>query len=100
MKLYTIYFRAPEKEYNPERRVAIKKIPRGADLKLHLNAEGGYTVIETDIKKYWDFAGGIEKLLFIGDLDDALLKPYLAEPDFVDNQIRSKKNGDILGYQG
>lgn len=100
MKLYSMYFRTPVKEYNPDRLVAIKRIPRGVDPRVNLSAEGYLTVMEPDIKKYWEYGGGVEKLIYVGDVDDALLNPVLAEPDFVDEQIKSKKNGALIGYQG
>jgi len=100
MKLYTIYFRVTDKDYNPERKYATKKVKHGPDPKVYLNVDGGLTVLEDEIKKYWEYGGGVERLVFMGELPDERLNPTLAEPDFVDEQIKSKKNGETIGYQG
>lgn len=100
MKLYTMYFRVIDKDYSPERKFALKKIKQGPDQKLYLNAEGGVTVLETEVAKYWDFGSGIEKIVYSGEISDDLFKPTLTDHDFVDEQIKSKKNGETVGYQG
>ena len=100
MKLYTMYFRVIDKEYSPEKKFAIKKIKHGSDLKIYLTPEGGYTVIEAEVAKYWDYGGGIERVVYAGELNDELFKPTLTDHDFVDEQIKSKKNGETVGYQG
>jgi hypothetical protein len=100
MKLYTMYFRVTDKEYSPEKKFALKKVKHGADLKAYLNADGGFMVMETEVAKYWDYGGGIEKIVYTGDISDDLFKPTLTDHDFVDEQIKSKKNGETVGYQG
>lgn len=98
MRIYTIFFHRYEKDYNPERSYVYKK---GKKDKFFTDKERGLLVTEADLTSYLDFAeDGIDKIVFVGELDDKLFAPLLAEPDFVDNQIRSKKNGEILGYQG
>jgi len=100
MKLYTMHFRTVTKEYNPDGIVAIKKNKIGQDGRLVLNASGTYTAMEDELKKYWDYGGGIEKIVFAGEIDDAHFKPSLTDHDFVDEQIKSKKNGETVGFQG
>lgn len=100
MKLYTMFFRIIDKDFNPERKYVLKKIKTGADLKIYLNIDGGLMVMEDEIKKYWDYGGGIERLIYAGEIDDAYIKPTLTEPEFVEEQIKSKKNGETIGYQG
>lgn len=101
-KLYRLYFRTTEKDFTPDRRFAKKKVKGPQpDLKLYVNlVDGSATVLEDDIKKYWEYGDGIERLEFAGELDDSYLKPILSEPYFVDEQIKSKKNGETVGYQG
>lgn len=99
-KLYRVYFRTVDREYNPDKKIAKKRTKVGPDLKVTLSEDGSLTVLEEEIKKYWEYGDGISKLEWAGELDDSYLKPILAEPDFVDNAIKSKKNGEILGYQG
>jgi hypothetical protein len=100
MKLYNMYFLNVTKDYNPERLLAVKKNKHGADGKLVLNNSGCYTAMEDELKKYWEYGGGVEKIVFAGEIDDALFKPTLTDHDFVDEQIKSKKNGETVGYQG
>lgn len=100
MKLYTMYFRVTDKDFNPEKRYALKKTKTGPDLKAYLTNDGGLTVMEDELKKYWDYGGGIDRIIYMGEIDDAYLKPTLTEPEFVDEQIKSKKNGETVGYQG
>jgi len=101
-KLYRLYFRSTEKDFSPDRRYAKKKMKGSTpDLKLYLSFfDGSVTVLENEIQKYWDYGDGIERLEFAGEMDDSYLKPTLAEPDFVDDQIKSRKNGETIGYQG
>ena len=100
MKLFVLYFRTAEKDYNPERRYVTRRTKVGPDIKYYLNSDGGYLVMEDEIKKFWELGGGIDRLTYVGELDDNYFKPTLTEPDFVDEQIKSKKNGEIIGYQG
>lgn len=99
-KLFRIYFRSVEKEYNPERKYVKKKGKIGSDYKHFVSDDGSITVLEDEIKKYWEYGDGVSKLEFAGELDDNYLKPVISETEFVDEQIRSKKNGEIIGYQG
>lgn len=100
MKLYTMHFRTVTKDYNPDRYSAVKKNRVGPDAKLTLGSNGTYTAMEDELKKYWDYGDGIDKIVFAGEIDDALFRPTLTDHDFVDEQIKSKKNGEIVGYQG
>ncbi len=103
MKLYTMHFRVTAKDYQPsgpDNIVAVKKNKTGPDAKLKLNSDGTYTAMEDELKKYWDYGGGIDKVVFAGEIDDALFKPTLTDHDFVDEQVKSKKNGETVGYQG
>lgn len=99
-KLYRMYFKTLDKDYNPDRRYAKKKTKTGSDLKLYVCADGSITVLEEEIRKYWDYGDGIERIEYAGEMDDSYFKPVLAEADFVDDQIKSKKNGETVGYQG
>lgn len=100
-KLYRMFFRTVEKEYNPERRFAKKKTKTGPDLKVILSpTDGSITILEDEIKKYWDYGDGVERLEYAGEINDDLLKPSIMEPDFVDEQIKSRKSGELIGYQG
>lgn len=99
-RLYRMYFRTVDKEYQPERKVAKKKVKSGPDPKVTLSADESITVLEKEIPTYWDYGDGVLRLEYAGELDDSYLKPTLAEPDFVEDQIKSKKNGETVGYQG
>lgn len=100
-RLYRLYFRTTEKEYQPsERKVAKKKVKSGPDPKVILSVDESLTVLEKEIAHYWEYGDGVVRLEYAGELDDSYLKPTLAEPDFVDDQIKSKKNGETVGYQG
>lgn len=98
MKLYTIQFRVIEKKYNPERVVAIKKI-KGNELEIII-PPGGLTVLESELKKYWDYGGGPQTISFAGEIDDSYFHPVLSESEFIENEIKSKKSGEVIGYQG
>lgn len=102
MKFYTLYFRSVDKEHHPIERYYAKRPATkiGTEQKIYLNPDCGLLVSEKDIKNYWDVGGGVVKLMLTAELDDALFAPTLSEPDFVDEQIKSRKNGDVLGYQG
>jgi hypothetical protein len=105
MRFYLIHFRTYEEEYNhsviPKRKYIVEKSRNSAtDKKHYLNNEGGLLVMENEIQKYWKLGGGPDVIKFVGEMDDALFKPTLSEPDFVDDQIKSKKNGENVGYQG
>lgn len=100
MKIYAMYFRVIDKEFSPEKKYAIKKNPKGQDFKAYLNSDGALSVFEDEIKKYWDYGGGVDQLKYMGEVDDTRLNATLSEPDFVDDQIKSKKNGETIGYQG
>lgn len=95
-----MYFRVTDKDYTPERKYALKKTKQGPDQKLYLTSDGAYTALESEVAKYWDYGGGIDKIVYAGEIDDALFKPTLTDHDFVDEQIKSKKNGETVGYQG
>jgi hypothetical protein len=100
-KLYRMHFFKVETEYQPiERKYVKKKNKTSPDLKLYVGADGTTTLLEQEISKYWEFGEGVKLCEFAGEMDDSYLKPVLSEPDFVDGQIRSKKNGEIVGYQG
>ncbi len=97
MKLFQLFFRTTDKEFSPDRYYI--KLKKNSD-KVYLDKEKGLLVIESDIKKWWEEGGGILSVEYAGELDDKLFQPVLAEPDFIDSQIRSKHNAEILGYQG
>jgi len=101
-KLFRLYFRSIDKEFSstPERYYAKKVNKLKADDKLYLSADNSHTVLESEIKKYWDFGGGVAKVEFVGEMSDEYFTPSLSEAEFVDEQIKSKKNGEIVGYQG
>jgi hypothetical protein len=99
-RLYRMYFRTVDKEYSPERKLVKKKVKSGPDPKIYLSSDESITVLEKEIAQYWDYGDGVLRLDYAGELDDSYLKPVLAEPDFVDEQIKSKKNGETVGYQG
>jgi hypothetical protein len=99
-RLYRMYFRNVEKEFSPEKKYTRKKAKTGTDTKIYLSADESITVLEKEIAQYWDCGDGPLRIEFAGELDDAYLKPILSEPDFVDDQIKSKKNGETIGYQG
>lgn len=95
-----MYFKVYDEEYNPKRKLVKKVMKQEADLKEYVNSDGGLLVLEEELKRYWDWGGGIDKVVSVGEMNDKYFQPTLSEPDFVDNQIKSKKNGDVLGYQG
>lgn len=100
MNLYRVTFRSTEKDYTPERKYAKKVVKGGPDLKLYLNLDGHIVLMEDELKKYWDYGGGVDELKWVGIIDEERLRPTLLEPDFIDEKIRSNKNKEILGFQG
>lgn len=101
--LWRLSFRKVQEEYshvgaNAGKKYIEKVNPRGPNEKHYIGQDGTMTVLEKDIKTWWDW--GVVTCTYAGEMDDSLFKPVLAEPDFVDEQIRSKKNGDLVGYQG
>lgn len=100
MKLYTLQFRVVDKRYSPERLYAIKVNKTSSNQEVLLTPDGLLTVLEKDIAKYWEYGGGVAKVTYAGEMDDELFKPTMSEQDFVDEQIKSKKTGQVIGYQG
>lgn len=54
----------------------------------------------SDLGKYQVYGRGIEGISRVAELADGYFSPVIPEADFVENEIRSKKNGTILGHQG
>lgn len=96
MKIFRLYFRTPKKRYNDGDRIYIEHMGK----EIFLMPEGYLTVVENDVRLLWNAGGGIIKLEFLGEMPDSLFNPVLSEPDFIDEKIRSKKGGEVIGFQG
>lgn len=102
-KIYRMSFANVDKEYSSGKNTNYIKLrmPSGTPDKKQLVAvDGTLTVLEHEIRTYWEFGDGCIKCELVGEMDNNYFRPTLFEPDFVDNQIKSKKNGEIIGYQG
>jgi len=106
MKLYHVFFRTYTREgYQMDDKFVVVKKKGSLEWKkpVEKDPRGGFRGVlatENDIKNLWEFGNGIDRLEFLGELDDSLFNPVLSESDFVADQIRSKKNNECIGYQG
>lgn len=98
-KLYRVWWRLPEEDYQAKRWYIKKVMTKGVDPRLYLSSDKTRTLLEEELKTYWDFGGGVEKLEYAGELDESYFRPRISEPDFVDMKIKSKVDDNLLGFQ-
>ena len=104
MNIYKITFLSVEEEgYQATKKITAKSSANIHD-KLMLSVDDKSYITHgksfSDLEKYSVYGGGIKTVELIGSIPDALFSPTISEPDFVNNQIISKKNGYMIGNQG
>jgi hypothetical protein len=97
MRIYAIHFKKYEGGYNEPSYVERKK-DHGVE-KLKADKESGLLVPEHDILKYVDFGGGYTKIIFISEMSDSYFNPIISESEIVENKIKSRKTGEVIGQQ-
>lgn len=78
--------------------------------KLVVGQDRTVILLETQLSKYWEygaddytpssFISGYESMKYMGEMDDKMFSPVMSEAEFINNKIKSKKSGEVVGFQG
>lgn len=104
MNIYKITFvNVEEVGYNADKKFFVSS-KRSKEDKLYLPPDTKALFIPikepSELASYWQYGGGVDSCIRVGEMNDSFFSPVLSEADFVETEIKSRKNGTLLGRQG